>query len=200
MVLPSAALAEAVAQEWRGQAETINLHTLPLTRIAATAIDRVAARKSEVVTELAAFAETDLLCHRATEPADLVARQAAIWQPLLDWASLRYAASLTVINGISGPPQPTESLAALRQALAGLDSFKLAALGLAVPVAGSLVIGLALAEGRVSADEAFAAAELDATYQIEFWGEDAEATRHRAEVRADLAIAARFIGLLGENP
>ena len=196
IVVPHAALADAIAAEWRAQGDKIDLSGLPLTRIAATALDRVRPRRAELVAELLDYAETELLCHRAGEPDALVARQAAIWQPVLDWLALRFDAPLTVTSGIHVRPHPPTSLAALRRALEQSDDWRLAGLAITVGIAGSLVIGLALAEGRLDADGAFEAAELDASFQIERWGEDAEAMARRAEIRAELAAAGRFLGLL----
>jgi chaperone required for assembly of F1-ATPase len=196
MRLPSQALAEAVAAEWRAQGVRPDLNRLPLTRIAATALDRMPSQRDLVVAELAGYAETDLLCHRASEPPALVARQHAQWQPLLDWLSFRFDAPLAATTGVLPCAQSKASLAALTRALAGLDDFRLAAVSVAVGAAGSLVIGLALAEGEIDADAAFAAAELDATFQIEQWGEDEIAARRRAGIREDLDSAARLLGLV----
>lgn len=196
IVAPSAALAEAIAAEWRGQGDKIDLATLPLTRMVATALDRVRPRRAEIIDELMSYAETELLCHRAAEPAALVARQTAVWQPLLDWLALRFDAPLSITTGIQVRAHPPASLAALRRALEQSDDWRLGGIAMAVGIASSLVIGLALAEGRLGADGAFEAAELDATYQIEKWGEDAEATARRVEIRAELAAAGRFLGLL----
>lgn len=196
LALPGEPLAAAIAAEWQAQGEKISPETMPLMSLACTAIDRVAARRGEIVAEILRFAETDLLCHRADAPAELVRRQAEAWQPLLDWAAQDLKAPLETTAGILAVEQPPESLAALRRAVEVLDDLTLAALSVAVGAAGSLVIGLALLRGRLDPEAAFAAAELDASYQIELWGEDPEATRRRAVCRADLFAAARFVGLL----
>lgn len=196
LALPGEPLAAAIAAEWQAQGEKISPETMPLMSLACTAIDRVAARRGEIVAEILRFAETDLLCHRADAPAELVRRQAEAWQPLLDWAAQDLKAPLETTAGILAVEQPPESLAALRRAVEVLDDLTLAALSVAVGAAGSLVIGLALLRGRLDPEAAFEAAELDASYQIELWGEDPEATRRRAVCRADLFAAARFVGLL----
>lgn len=201
IVVPAEALAEAIAAElratgpvgsgkWRAEA-------LPLTSMAGTALDRVGRHRADIEGQLLAYAEAELLCHRAEHPAELVARQSAVWQPLLDWLALRHDALLAPTTGILTKPQSAASLAALRAAIAGFDIWHLAGLSVAVAASGSLVIGLALADGRVDAAQAFAAAELDATYQIERWGEEAEAAQRRAAVRAELELAERFFRLLG---
>jgi chaperone required for assembly of F1-ATPase len=199
LVLPTRALAQAVAAEWAEQETAIDVERLRLTRIAATALDRVARRRAEMCKEVAAYAETDLLCHRADGPQALIERQQATWQPLLDWLASEFDAPLAATRGVIAQRQPAASLAALSRAVEAFGDWELAALSLAVGAAGSLVIGLALARGRVDVEAAFAAAELDATYQIEQWGEDAEAARRRAAVHADLAAAARFLALLRQD-
>ena len=198
LIFPNHALAEAVADEWAGQGEHVRPATMPLTSLACTAIDRVAPCRAEAVGEILGYAGTDLLCYRAEQPAALVARQAAVWQPLLDWAALALDAPLTVTGGILAAHQPDEAVAALRSAVESLDDLRLAALSSATWASGSLVIGLALSRGQVSADEAFEAAELDATFQIERWGEDPEATQRRAAVRDDLIAARRLFDLLAD--
>jgi chaperone required for assembly of F1-ATPase len=196
MVLPTAAMGEAIAAEWRAQGVKPDLLQLPMTRIAATALDRISAVRDGVVAELAAYAETELVCHRADEPSELVARQAAVWQPLLDWLAQHYDAPLAATTGVLPKAQPAASLQAIRRALAALDDFHLAGVSVAVAAAGSLVIGLALSAGRLDAAQAFEAAELDATFQIERWGEDEIARQRRAAVRAELETAATFARLL----
>ena len=196
MVLPSAALAEAIAAEWRAQGAKPDFLQLPMTRIAATALDRIPAVRDGVVAELAAYAETELVCHRASDPPELVARQAASWQPLVDWLAQHYDAPLVATAGVLPKAQPVASLQAIRRALAALDDFHLAGVSVAVAATGSLVIGLALSAGRLDAGQAFGAAELDASFQIERWGEDAIALQRRTAVRAEFETAAMFARLL----
>lgn len=199
MAVPSAALAAAIAAEWAAlpQGRKLDPRVLKLTRVAASALDLVRPQRAKLIADLIAYAETEQVCHRASAPPGLVARQAAQWQPLLDWVMARYDASLQVTHGVLAVDQPPATLARLSGALEQLDDFRLAALSLAVTTAGSLVIGLALIAGRIDAAAAFDAAELDATFQIEQWGEDAEAAKRRAELRDDLETAARFVALLG---
>ncbi len=197
MAVPGAALAAAIAAEWADipKGKKPDPRQLKLTRVAASALDLVRPQRARVIADLLAYAETELVCHRADAPPGLVARQDATWQPLLDWLQVAHDARLVVTRGVLAHDQPSESLAALEAAMAALDDFALAALSLATTTAGSLVIGLALIAGRIDAAQAFDAAELDATYQIEQWGEDAEAAARRAEVRADLATAEHFARL-----
>jgi len=195
--VPSERLAAAIAAEWDAQDPEIRPETMPLTRLAATAIDRTAEKRAEIVGEIAAYAGTDLVCYRAAHPPALAARQEATWQPLLDWAAGRYDAGLAVTAGVLPLAQSPTSLRAYANAVAALDDFRLTALQAATAACGSLIIALALHEGRIDADIAFAASQLDETFQIEAWGEDAEATRRRALLTTDIASAARFLELLG---
>ena len=196
LAVPTLALADAIAAEWRRQGDDIRLETLALTRLASTAIDLVATRREAVIAETAKYAGTDLVCYRASEPPDLSQRQDRVWQPLLDWARERYGATLKTTAGIVPVLQDQASLDAYARAVADYDDFALAALRLAAGAAGSLIVALALIEGRLGADTAFAAAELDETFQIEQWGEDPEQRKRRAGLQADLALAAQFVALL----
>jgi chaperone required for assembly of F1-ATPase len=196
--VPSESLAAAIAAEWDAQDPDIRPETMPLTRLAATAIDRTAAERDKIVTEVTNYVGTDLVCYRAEHPPALAARQEAIWQPLIDWAAGRYDAGLTVTAGVVPVAQSPASLRAYAAAVAALDDFRLTALHAATAACGSLVIALALHEGRLDAAAAFAAAQLDETFQIEAWGKDAEAVARRAALAADIAASARFLELIGE--
>ena len=194
--VPSEALAAAIAAEWEAQEPDIRPETMPLTRLVATAIDRTAAERDKIVAEVAGYAGTDLLCYRAEHPPALAARQEAMWQPLLDWAAGRYDAGLTVTAGIVPKAQSPASLKAYAGVVTALDDFRLTALHAATGACGSLVIALALYEGRLDAGAAFQASQLDETFQIESWGEDAEATNRRAALARDIEATARFLALL----
>lgn len=192
-------LAEAIAAEWQGQGKTVTPLALPLTRLVSTAIDRVAPRRAEVVAEIAKYAGTDLLCYRAADPPELAARQHTVWQPLLDWADERFDARLAVTHGVTPISQAQAALEALKRAVAAHDEMRLVALHLATTTCGSLILALALLEGRLSPDEAFAAAQLDESFQIERWGEDPEQATRRDALREDIALAARFVALLRDE-
>jgi chaperone required for assembly of F1-ATPase len=196
LVVPSAALAAAVAEEWDAQQGEIRRETMPLTRLAGAAIDRSAAQREAIVRQVAHYAGTDLVCYRASHPPALSARQQAVWQPLIDWAAERYDAPLMITNGVIPASQPAASLAAFAAAVAGQDDYALTALHAATAACGSLVIALALLEGRVDAGQAFATSQLDESFQIEAWGEDVEQARRRAALAADIEAAARFMALL----
>jgi chaperone required for assembly of F1-ATPase len=194
--VPNRTLAEAIAAEWDNQGEDIKPLTLPLTRLVSTGIDRVASRRPEIVKEIANYASTDLLCYRATEPAELVARQDRNWQPLLDWAMERFDAPLCRTQGVTPVTQLPAALTAIERAVATHSDLLLVALHLATSSCGSVVIALALLDGKLNADEAFEVAQLDESFQIERWGEDSEQTKQRAGLKEDIASAARFAALL----
>jgi len=196
--LPSQILAEAVAGEWQraggAKGGEMSMEMVPLTRMAGTAIDRVAPDPQPSIDAIAAYGETDLLCYRGDDRR-LAAIQDAEWQPLLDWAADRLGAPLRVTTGIIHVAQPPESLAALKQAVAALPPLELTALGLAVPLLGSLVLGLALQHGQVDAAEATRLALLDESWQQDLWGEDEEAMARRRAVGQDVALAERLLRL-----
>ncbi len=193
---PTEHLAGAIADEWNAQGEQIDPRAMPLTGLANAAIDRITPAKDAFAAGLAAYGESDLLCYRADGPAPLVARQAELWDPVLAWAQDRYDIAFAVTAGIVHRPQPPETVARLAAAVGARDPFALAGLSPLVTISGSLVLALALAEGAIGLDTAWAAASLDEQWQIEQWGEDAEATKALAGRRADFAAAARFLSLL----
>jgi chaperone required for assembly of F1-ATPase len=191
-VLPTEALAQAIAEEWQTQGEKVEPSSMPLMQFAATAIDRLADNRAALVDEIAGYGRSDLVCYRSAEPPSLVRRQEETWQPLIAWAAERYDIALNVTSGIVAVDQPAHTFATFRRVLEACDLFALTALAGATGIAGSLVIALALMEGRLSANEAADAALLDELYQAEKWGSDPEAERRRAAIRADLQAAKRF--------
>ena len=199
LLVPSEPLAAAIAGEWRNVPEkaVINVSHLPLTRLAATGLDRVTIQRERAIEDTAKYAASDMLCYRATDPISLVKRQSEIWQPLLDWAAERYDARLVVASGTTFVAQPRAAVAALREAVALHGDLALSALYNLTHIAGSVVIALALSQGRISAAEGFAAAQLDELYQIERWGEDPLAAQRHEGIRRDIDAGTRFLALLG---
>ncbi len=195
LALPNAALAEAVAAEWDAQADDIAPSTMPMTRLATTALDMVAPRRAHVVDEIVGFGASDLVCYRADAPAALAARQHEVWQPLIDGLAQRHGVHLSVTEGVIPIVQPAEAIAALRDVVAGHDDMALAALHTLATVLGSLVIALAVADGTADADTAWAASRIDEDHQTERWGDDAEAAETRQRRHADVVAAARFFDL-----
>jgi chaperone required for assembly of F1-ATPase len=194
--VPTAALAEAIAAEWNAQGDKVVPRSMPLTGLANAAVDRIAPDPSIFVQSLAVFGESDLLCYRAEAPDTLTALQSERWDPLLAWARRRFDVDFETICGVIHRPQPEATLVQLRQALAARDPFELAALSPLVTIGGSLIIALALAEGAIDLDTAWAAATLDEAWQAEHWGADAEAAAMLEARRQEFAAAHDFLGLL----
>lgn len=199
LCVPFVALAEAVADEWRGQGEQIDPASMPLTGLANAAIDRVLPDSAGFAASLVAYADSDVLLYRAEEPEDLAQRQVAVWNPILDWAERRYGVEFVPVVGIVHRSQPPATLAKLAAALGGLEAFRLVAMQPLVTITGSLVIALALEQGALSDDAAWAASELDELYQVEHWGEDDLATKARQHRRESFTAALRFLRLLCPN-
>ncbi len=198
LAVPSRSLAEAIATEWMEQGETVHPGTMLLMRLAATAIDRIAPDPGPTIDQITAFGRTDLVCYRTDSPQELAARQTAAWQPLVEWAAASLDAQLAVTTQLEPVAQSPGALAALRAAVAAHSAFALAALHQATAAAGSAVVALALAGERLTADEAFAASQVDETFQMERWGEDPVLEQRRADIRASLAASARMITLLSQ--
>lgn len=199
LVVPTAALAQAVADEWAAQGDDIEPATMPLTGLANAAIDRVASDRTAFVESLVAYADGDALAYRADQPDDLVRRQAATWNPILDWAERRYGVEFELVTGIMHRPQPVATVARLRAALEALDDFALTGMQPLVTISGSLVVALAVADDAIDEDAAWAAGQLDELYQAEKWGEDSLAAQSRANRRAAFAAGRRFLTLLGPS-
>ncbi len=195
LVLPTLALAEAVAAEWDAQQGAVRPETMPLTRAANSAIDKVAPMRAEVIAELAGYGGSDLICYRAERPQPLIDRQAAAWDPLIDWAATHLQSPLVLTHGIMPVPQPEASLARLTGHVADLSDFGLAGLHDLVAISGSLVLALAVTEGRLTAEQAFAASRVDSRWQAEQWGEDEEEAAAEAIRRDAFLQADRFFGL-----
>ena len=189
LIVPTRALAEAIAAEWAAQDGAIDPDKMPMTRAANSAIDKVIPHINVVVDEIAGYGATDLLCYRAEAPAALIARQADAWDPLVFWVAAVLKAPLNVTSGVIPVGQPGPSLARLRAIVAATPPFPLTALHDLVALSGSLVLGLAVAQGHLSPDAAWDLSRLDEDWQIGQWGEDEEAAaatgrKHRAYLDA----------------
>jgi chaperone required for assembly of F1-ATPase len=198
LLVPTAALADAIAAEWAAIEGEVRPERLPLTRAANAAIDRVAARREAVVDAIAEYGGSDLLCYRAAGPEALSARQAAGWDPWLQWAARALGAPLVAVTGVMHEAQPAPSLAALRAAVAAEDPFALVALHELVTLSGSLVLGLAVRRGALDAEAAWELSRIDETWQAEQWGLDSQAEAAAARRRADFLRAARMLALLAD--
>jgi chaperone required for assembly of F1-ATPase len=197
--VPGRRLAEALAAEWAAQEGEVNLLGMPLTRAVNVTIDRVAAARAEVAAQVAAYGETDLLCYRAPHPPRLAERQEADWDPLLDWAAERLGARLSTGAGVMHVPQPAEAVERLAAQVHGLSPWALTPMHELVALSGSLVIGLAVRAGRIEPAEGWRVSRLDEQWNIEQWGEDAEAAAADAKRRESFLAAARLLAILAED-
>ncbi len=193
--VPSERLALALAAEWNAQAEVIDPALMPLTRIVNSALDGVANTADAVREEIVKYAGSDLLCYRAEGPERLVARQNAVWNPVLDWMREEFGARFILAEGIVFVAQSGEALNAVRTPLADLDIFRLAAASVMTTLTGSALLALAVLKGRLSAEEAWAAAHVDEDWNIEQWGADEEAAERRARRFEEMQAAARLMAL-----
>lgn len=195
LTLPSRAMAHAIAAEWAAQTGEIKPLTMPVTRAANSAIERVRPQRAEVAAMLAAYAETDLICHRAETPEALARQQAEAWDPFLEWSQEALGARLIATQGILPVEQPHASLAALSSHVGALDEFQLTALHDLVTISGSLILGLATAMGRIDPDRAWPVSRIDEDWQIAQWGHDEEAAEMANHKRTAFLQAHAFWGM-----
>ena len=196
VVVPSRGLAAAIAQEWAAQENRPDPKTLPLSRLAQGATDLAAQSLKEVRADLVQFSASDLLCYRAAYPEALRQREAACWDPVLDWVNERFATSFCTTAGIGFVAQPEDSLARIARYLEGLGPFELVPLKVMSEISGSLFLALAVAAGALTSAAAWQAAQIDEDWQRSRWGGDEEAraiTQARAQ---DFEQAARFLKLI----
>ena len=194
LALPTRALADAIAQEWKEQGVAIVPAAMPLTRYANITLDGIVQNRAAVATELASYGGNDLLCYRAEEEP-LAIRQAAQWDTLLDWAYDAHGARLATACGVIHHAQSLAAQAALAKAVAALDDWTLAGLQPLVTITGSLVLALAVASGRLTPAQAFAISRIDEDFQAEKWGVDDEARERVENLAAEIEIAGKFIAL-----
>lgn len=194
-IVPSAALADALAAEWASQGETIAPGSLILRDMADYALDCVLPDRAAAAATLLRFAESDTLCYRADAEDPLAARQSELWEPLLRQAEARWDVQFERIAGIIHRPQPAATLARMHAVLAALGPFQLAALNTLASLAASLVIGLAALDDGTDAATLWDAANLEEDWQVELWGEDADAAALRAKRLALFTAAQAFARL-----
>ncbi|PIE08648.1 MAG: ATPase [Rhodobacterales bacterium] len=199
LTVPTRAFAEAIAEEWAAQADEIRPETMPLTRSANAAIDKVTAQFDEVAALIVAYGETDLLCYRAEGPESLVRRQAEAWDPLLDWAAGALGARLHPVAGIMHQPQEAAALAALTEATRAFSAFELAAFHDLVALSGSLILAFAAARGARRPEALWEVSQVDEEWQAGQWGKDDQACANTALKRQAFLDAARVFSLLGQS-
>ncbi|MBO9519285.1 MAG: molecular chaperone [Porphyrobacter sp.] len=191
-VVPTLSLAEALAEEWRGQGEEVDPARFVLRDMADFAIDQVRPDRAATIAELLGYAETDTLCYRADPEEHLYRRQLELWEPLLASAEARWGVHFTRVSGILHRPQPEATIARLQGVLEGLDEFSLAALRTMTPIAASLTVALAALEDSADTQALFAAANCEQDWQAELWGWDLEAENARARRLSAFEAAAAF--------
>lgn len=194
--LPNSDLANAVAQEWSTQGDKIVPAIMPLTQLAATALDVMPEMRAKVVKGLVAYTRSELLCHRAEYPQELVTRQKNEWQPLLDWCNKRFSLDLVPIKGVVPMELPDEMKNSLQKHIEDFDNFWLTGLQQAADVVGSLVIGLAIMEEKVTASQALELSELDIIHQQIAWGEDPVTEARHKGILFDLKAVEKWFGFL----
>jgi len=196
LVLPTEAAARLVADEWAAQGKFLDPSTMPATRLASTAIDRIGQAREPVADEIAAYAGSDVVCYLAEHPTPLVERQAKAWGPWRDWAAREMGVVLTPVAGIIHQPQPPEAIERVKAHALSLDDFRLTGLATAVPLLGSAVLALALEQGALAGEAAFDLSRIDELFQEEQWGVDAEAAERTEARRAEAGLLDRWFRAL----
>lgn len=193
LCVPTQRLAQAIAKEWAAQQEVVDPTTMPFTRSANAAIDKVTVQFEEVAAMLGEYATTDLLCYRADSPAELAERQAKAWDPMLDWVAETYNARLMPAAGVMFRAQDENSLKKLQNEASQFTAFELTGFHDLVTICGSYILALAVSTGKLNPDEAWEMSQIDERWQEEQWGEDEEATEHSRLRRASFIHAADFL-------
>lgn len=199
LAAPVAALAQALADEWAAQQDVVDPTRMPLTRLANSIIDGVAANAETVAADVANYAGSDLLFYRAEQPEGLVRSQAEHWDPVLAWAHEALGARFMLSQGVMFVAQPLRALAAAAAAIPG-DPWRLGAVHAITTLTGSALLALAVARGHLPADAAWAAAHVDEDWQMRQWGEDELAMQRRGFRKRELDAAATVLRLLAEQP
>lgn len=194
-VIASRPLAEAVAAEWDAQAEKIDPHSMPLTQILCTAIDKVAPNRDEIASQVVRYAGADLLCYRVESPADLAQRQYDTWQPVLDWLAAEQGINLRTTTGLIAEDQDPAALKRAAALIDALDDHELAATAVLTQTMGSFALSMAVVNGHTDWEYAASASQLDETYQSELWGADREAEQRLRSLRNDIEAAYRYLTL-----
>jgi chaperone required for assembly of F1-ATPase len=200
LVLPTRPLAEAVAAEWDAQVDVINPRAMPLTKLANTAIDRAVSERPKITAEILEFAGSDLVCYRAESPAGLVLREATYWDPIISWAKVDLGIDFATVNSITQRRQSAAALQTLEAHIKSLNPFTFVAVHNLTTLTGSALLAAMVAAGKIPSDAAWLAANVDEDWQIETWGEDAEASARRAGRFNEFSACVRFVNLAHNRP
>ncbi len=196
LVLPTRSLAEAISREWQVQKDVVDPASMPMTRRANAAVDKVTAQRREVAAMLGEYGASDLLCYRAEQPEELIARQANAWTPILEWAEAEFAVHFEVTKGVIPVSQNESDVKKLADEVAVMEPFALTGFHDLVTVSGSLIIALAAIRHAFEPDDLWARSQIDEIWQSEVWGQDTEAMAAAAAKRQDFLDAFRFFGLV----
>ncbi|MCH2547529.1 MAG: ATPase [Alphaproteobacteria bacterium] len=196
LIVPTQALAEAVAKEWEAQKEFVLPDSMFQMQFSCAAIDYAANFRNDVEAETLAYITTDLLCYRASEPPELVQRQNAQWNTWLHWFEKHFDVKMVVVMGIMPAQQSPETIASMALELSQQECFLLTATWLAAKYTGSLILAMALIKNALPADEAFKISRLEEQYQTEQWGDDEEAHDKRVVMANEICELGHFISLL----
>jgi chaperone required for assembly of F1-ATPase len=196
LVLPSLKLAQAVAGEWNAQAEFIDPASMPITKLANTAIDRAGGERKFVAGQVVEYAGSDMVCYRAEAPSNLVALQAAAWNPIVAWAKAAMGTDFKVVSGIIHNAQDGKTIAAVETYIKTLSDFELTIAHNLTTLTGSALLALMATAGQISADVAWAAAHVEEDFQIATWGKDDEAEARRAFRRIDFEGSLAFLNFI----
>jgi len=169
----------AISDEWSAQGEEIDSETMILTKLANTALDRVAPRRGDILEELVSYGANDLLCYRATDPNSLVELEQKVWDPILNWIKEQHNIRLELAAGVVHVSQSSSEITKLAGLYDQFDEFELTALHNMTTMLGSAVLPLALILGEWETEDVWAAAHLEENFQIERWGEDEQAQNRR---------------------
>ena len=193
--VPTRALADAIAAEWDAQDGEVDPTSMPVTRGANAAIDKIGANRKAVVEMLAEYGDSDLVCYRADGPKELVRRQSELWDPIVDWVGSKFGVRLAIAEGVMHVPQSPETLSALSAEMEDMSDFALAGFHDLVAISGSLVLALAVHHGQITPESAWDLSRVDESWQVEQWGEDDEATAAESVKRDAFLDAARFLAM-----
>ena len=196
LIVPTRALADAIAAEWAAQEAHIDPSKMPLSKLAITSIDGVTGSMREVASDIVRYAGSDLLCYRAEGPAALAEMQGITWDPLLSWIEAESGARFLLAEGVMPVTQNRFALERIEDLVAPYDAMQLAALHVMTTLTGSAFLALAVAKERLTAEEAWDAAHVDEDWQIARWGADVEAAERRERRRREMLAADRFLKLL----
>lgn len=188
LVAPTRLLAERLAREWDAQVEEIDAMSMPTVRLAYTAIDRIPMTRVAVAEEVSRFGGSDVICHFAEAPADLVEAEKRAWTPWIDWARTTLGVGLEPVSGVTVKAQAPEALLRLRSLAAANDDFALAGLAFGAALFGSAVLAFAVRRGAIDAVTALETSWVDETFQASRWGIDAEAEARRDALRGEAAM------------